>query len=304
MAVWRVFLSDESVGRVHIIPGEPTVVAAWVRRQVTFFDLQNGKRLGDRSFDMDLAERDTDDWRDFLRSLTAPNDGALPVVPLPSMTLYLSDDGRMRLLQPGQSELYLDVEGVEKRLPRADNVRFVAAAFDRSHGLVALLDSDGKLHTYQQHIRIGVFNLGLKLDAELRPAVAVADEGVVIYATDGQQLVAVTSTGEVLNRTHLHYIVGEMACSTDGKRLVVSEREVGVIRVYDGSNLRPTRQRFAVDLMLEARRPRLTKNIRPESLVLGSVAITDRGWVAFSLSGLVCVSNVARMGSVPRLGAE
>ena len=63
---------------------------------------------------------------------------------------------------------------------------FIAVALDRSLGLLAALDSAAKLHIYQQHIRVGIFETGLTIDEEFRPTLAISQDGTALFLTDGQ----------------------------------------------------------------------------------------------------------------------
>jgi hypothetical protein len=190
MAAWRIHLSDQTVRWLDILPGKPSVIAAWTQaNRVAYFDLSNGARHGERTFDgVNAANRKEDAWRGFIAGLTAPNDAILPLVRLPNATIQTTADGRMVLVQMGANDLYLTVDGKESRLQTDAKITFAAVSLDRSLGLVAALDTTGRLHTYQQSIRVGVFDVGLAVSDEFRPALAISYGGTSIFVTDGQQI--------------------------------------------------------------------------------------------------------------------
>lgn len=335
MAIWRTFFSDEIIRRLEMLPGSPAVVAAWTRAQVRYFDEETGQPLGDQVIDTDqpVPAPDSDAWRDLHRRLTAPNDVTLPLVTLADASLHATADGSVWLVQRGGSDVRLVCDGRSTWLsfgrqpsiapaapadqpaeaeatasddddPFEDGLTVVALALDRVDGWSAALDATGRLHLHQQRTHSGTFDIGLKPHADWRPAVVIADGGSPVYATDGQQLVRVNAAGVLERRLTLHYTVGQMVCSPDGRRLLVSEFEVGVLRAYDGAELRPIRQRFALDLLLEVRRPPLDRRQPVTGMALGPLAITNRGKIAFAVAGALCVTNLTRLGAVPRLRNE
>jgi hypothetical protein len=170
--------------------------------------------------------------------------------------------------------------------------------------LLAALDWTGRLHIFQQHIRVGVFETGLTLQDHLQPEVEVSQGGTCIYASDGQQIVLFEPSGRERKRLSLHYTVGELACSPDGKLLVTSDVESGVVRIYNGLELTATHQRFAIDLLADAKRVHHTASGGTAGAALGALALNNKGVLAFALSGMVCVTNLARFKSHPRKQAE
>src|SRR5690606_14476902 len=124
----------------------------------------------------------------------------------------------------------------------------LATAVDRTSGIFAALDAEAKLHLYRQHVRVGVFETGLQVDEEFRPALVISHDGSTIFLTDGHCIVVVDGAGSITKRLDLHYRLGALNCSPDGKRCAVSDLDANLVRVYDGS-LTQTHQRFAVDLL-------------------------------------------------------
>ena len=93
--------------------------------------------------------------------------------------------------------------------------------------------------------------------------------------------------------------MGPIACSPDGKNLALADADIGVIRVYD-ENLQPTHQRFAADMLADARRVQLMGGNGGSSSMLSALALNNRGVLAFAVAGIVCVSSMSRMAVLPR----
>jgi hypothetical protein len=218
-----------------------------------------------------------------------------------AFTLYTSADGRAYLLHQHGGDLFYGSQGKETRLPRDPDTRFVAVAFDRSLGLVAALDTTGALHLYEQQIRIGAVDIGLASDEDWMPSIAIAYGGTPILCSDGRSIVLADATGKVQKRLTLPYQAGMLICSPDGQHVAVADAETGVIRVYSGADLLPTHQRFASDLLVEARRVQLMAGSAGSSTALSALAINNKGILAFAMSGVVCVTNIARMAVLPRV---
>lgn len=302
MAPWRNHLPDQTIRWLDLLTGKRSLLAAWTQAgKVFYFDLIHGTPAGERVFEPPPADdRQSDAWRQFTRDLTAPNQTVLPMVRTRGTIVHSSLDGTMRLLRLNTGDLYLDLEGKEVRLLADDSVIFVAVGFDRELGLVAALDSTGKLHIYQQHMRIGVFDTGLDAREDWRPAVRVPNKGALIFVTDGRRVVTLDSGGKIRKQLTLHYDLQSMACSPDGKHLAISDSEFNVIRVYRGSDLQLTHQRFASDLLVEAKRVQLMASA-PTHSAISALAISNRGVVAFAMAGTICASNIERMGTMPRV---
>ncbi len=302
MGAWRIHLTDQTIRRLDILSGRPSLLAAWLSGgRAYFFDLSHGTRVGERTVDAPgLEDRSGDGWRGFLDGLTAPNGVPLPVVRLPSMTLYSTAEGRAHLIQQGMTALFLDVDGTEIRLHAEEDTVFVAVDADRGESRTAALDAHGRLLVYHRHLRVAAAAIGLHAADEWRPGIAVA-QGGTIFATDGHTLVKVDAGGRVRKRLDLHYHAGMVACSPDGSHVATTDAEIGVIRVYDGADLQPTHQRFASDLFAEARRAQLMGGSPGASASISALALSNRGVLAFALSGALCVSSLARMGVLPRV---
>jgi WD40 repeat protein len=298
---WRLHLSDRPIRRLDILSGKPLILAAWTQNsRVSYLDLQSGSPRGDRTIeDVSSSDRRGEAWQAFVQTLTAPNDVFLPYVRTKQVAISISADGRMRLYQSSPTDLFLEIDGKESKLAIDGDTSFIAMCMDRSLGLLAALDLDAKLHIYQQHIRVDTFETGLTVDEQFRPTLTMSQDGTALFLTDGRSIVVMDSAGRVRKRLDLHYTLGAMNCSPDGKRFVTSDLDANVIRIYDGS-LTPTHQRFAVDLLVEAKRAQLLPSPGMSSAALGPLAINNKGVLAFALSGLLCVTNLAKMKAYPK----
>lgn len=300
---WRIHISNQAVQRLDILPGKAPVLGAWLRRShVRFYDLETGTYLGERKIAPPASSnRQSLAWQQFLARLTGPDSPMfLPHVTLAGLNIYLSDDGKLRLYHEDDANLFLEMEGTEHRLESDDTRRLVALDLDRALGMVAALDDTGKLHLYQQNIRLGVFDVGLNITPELRPSIVIARGGGSIYVTDGHRLVLTDSSGEIHKSVELHYEIGRLACSPVGGMLATSDTSAGVIRVYRGEDLQLTHQKFAVDLVASATQVQLLAELPPAEATVNALAAYARGMVAFALSGVVCVSEVSNMDALPQ----
>lgn len=301
MAPWRLYLTDQTVRRLDILPGKPSVLAAWTGpRRVFFFDLSHGTRLGERAYDGILpAERTGAAWQAFAGGFRAPNDAPLPVVRASGLTFYNNNDGAMRVVHEDKTgDLFLNTGDQHVRLHRDPDASFVAIAHDRSSGLTAAIDAEGRLHTYKRDLRLAIVDLGLAVE-DWRPALALPASGDTIICSNGQTIFVTDADGTLRKQMPLHFRLGPLACSPDGKHLALGDADVGVIRVYD-ADLQATRQRFAADLLADARRVQLLGGGSGTSSMLTALALNNRGVLAFALGGTVCASSLSRMTAVPR----
>ena len=151
---WRLHLTNQAIQALEILDGDTLILAAWSRRdRVAYYDLSTGTPLGEVSFEVPTVENRQDEkWHVFLASLTAPNGATLPLIRTPTLDIYTTDDGRMRLYYAGGTELSLESDGTETKLTVEDAERFLTLGLDRFLGLSAAIDESGKLHIYQQHI--------------------------------------------------------------------------------------------------------------------------------------------------------
>lgn len=299
---WRLHLTNQAIQSLEIVDGDPSILVAWSRRdRVAYYDLDSGTPYGEISFEVPVVEsRQDEKWQSFLNTLTAPNNAHLPVIHTPSLDIYTTDDGRMRLYHAGDTELYLESDGKEVQLEVIDAERFRAVALDRFLGLSAAIDEKGKLHIYQQHIRVGAFDLGLTLDEGLKLSVVISRGGGAIFVSDGQRVVLTDSSGRIRKKLEPHYFIGDISCSPNGKYLVTNDIDTGVLRVYNGAELQALHQRFAIDLLAEAIQTQLIADLPPMMVGLSALTMDNKKRIAFAMSGVICVTDAEHMDDLPR----
>jgi hypothetical protein len=298
---WRLHLSNQAIQRVDILAGNPPLAAAWMGRdRAVFLDLETGTQIGEALFKVSAGEpRQSAKWLEFISKLTAPNGVALPVVRADGTTIHTTEDGRMHLYEVGGEELYLETDGKEVKLETGE-ADLLAVGLDRFLGLVAALDEQYRLVIYQQHIRVGQFDTGLQVHDEAQPGVAVSNGGSAIFASNGQEIVLMDSGGRVRKRLSAHYPVGRISCSPNGKLLITTDAETGVLRAYNGADFTPTHQRYAMDLLQDATQIQLIADLPPASASVGTLSVDNQGILAFAISGVVCVTAVEKMIALPR----
>lgn len=300
---WRALLSNRPIRRVDLLPSKPAALAAWTHpNRVTLLDLQHGAKIDELHFDepggVDFL---SPPWRAYVASLKTPGDVILPVVRAGRVTVMTSRDGQTRLFRAGDGTLTLETEGQLFPLVIEPDAAVLALTVSASGRSVALLDRKGRLHLYQMHVRTGVFEVGLHPLDELAPALALTDDGSRVFASDGQRLSVVDAAGRVILRTETPYPLGALACSGDGKWLVTTDLEANVIRAYSSADLSVTHQRFAVDLLADARRAQVLPVTITSGAAVGPLSVNTRGVVAFATSsGLVCATSLTRMKAVPK----
>jgi len=297
---WRVHLTNQAIQRLDILKGKPSLLAVWTRRdRVHCFNLNTGAEVGEQTINGGKSdERKSAAWQVFLKGLTAPNNAPLPQVRVGGLTILTTDDGLMRLYA-SDGTLSVEIEGKEIPLETGGK-GVIAVGLDRFLGLVAALDEDGKLHIFQQHIPVGVFDMELDLETGVMPAVVLARGGAAIFVTDGRKIIRTDSGAKSRKVFEAHYFIGRMACSPDGSLLAASDTDNGVIRLYNGKDLTPTHQRHAIDLLAEATQVQLIADLPPENIALSALAVSDKGLLAFAMSGVVCVTEGDQMDALPR----
>lgn len=296
---WRVHLTNTAIQNLDILPGKTPLLAAWTQRdRATYFELESGVEVGEHQHK--AVSRQSDKWSEFIASLIAPNGAYLPLVRTAAMTIYTTDDGRMRLYHTAVDELFLEMDGKEVTLELNAKASLIALGLDRFMGTIAALDEKGKLHLYQQHIRVGSFDMKLKFDEDSLPSLAIANGGTGIFVSDGRDIVLTDTGGRVKKRQPVHYLIRRLACSPNGQLLATSDAETGVIRVYSGEDLTPIHQRHAIDLLQDAAQLQLIADLPPFSAAPGALAIDDKGHLTFTISGVVCVTGLKRLDAIPR----
>ena len=299
---WRVHLTNQAIQSLQILPGKPPSLAVWTRRdRVSFYDIESGALLLERTIPRPPdAEHLSDRWQEFVGALTGPNEKAyLPHIRFGQTNVYATDDGKLRVYHVGNAELLLETDGKEVPLTVKDATNFIAMDLDRALGILAALDENGKLHIYQQNIRVGAFDIGLVLQ-DIRPSVVISKGGGNVFVTDGRQLLCCDTGGAVEKRLPLHYYVSRLTCSPGGGMVATSDLESGVVRVYRGDDLTLTHQRFAVDLVASATQVQLMADLPPTSVAVSALAASNRGVIAFAMAGVVCVTDISHMDELPR----
>ena len=161
----------------------------------------------------------------------------------------------------------------------------------------------GQLHLFRDGKTVGSFDVGLKPEIGLPLQVAMARGGVSVV-TDGQQLIMVDEQGIPQYRQQIHYLIGKMAFARNGRFILTSDVETGVLRVYHGANLAPIRQRFGIDLMAIATQVQLIADLPPANVGISALTIHNGGQLAYALSGVVCVARIEDLDELPQLTAS
>lgn len=291
---WRLHLTNQAIQRLDILNKR---LAVWTKRdRITYYDLKNGVLLEEQTIEPARSEdRTSDIWQTFISELKTPDGHYLPTLTLNRFILHLSEDGGLRLYQ--SEGLKLENEGQEYTL---DVPNVAAVALDRFLGLIAVIDGESQLNIFQQQIKVGTFDLPFQQTEYLRPMVTVSHGGTSIFVSDGQQIALMDSSGTVKRKLNTYYDIRQMACSPDGKYLVTSDMDSGVIRVYNGEDLTPTHQRFAIDLVAEATQVQLMADMPPIFVALSALTIDNDANIAFSMSGVVCVTELSSFDELPR----
>ena len=299
---WRIQLPQLMIRHIDLLTNVTSVVAVWTQPdRVHFYDQRNGKSLGERVVEKLASVEHADErWRTFVKGLRAPNDAYLPYVRAGGDVINTTADGNIRLYQKvGDDGLAIEIAAEEYALDIKAGAHFVALDMDHELGLIAALDTQRRLHVYQQRIRVGIFDLGLSIDDEYTPVVLIPNGGKQLFVSDGSQIVTSDTGGKVLCRMELHYPLGLAAITPDGKTLMTSDGDTGVLRAYDTEEFLPTHQRFAIDLAADARRLNTAAGVQSGSFVPSALTINNRGVVAFGLAGLLCVTSLSKMKAIP-----
>lgn len=301
---WRLHLTNQAIRDLQIIAGKPPLLAVWTRAdQVDFYDLATGIHYGCRQISDPPADKNylSEDWRLFLTHLVdLKHRACLPVVSARQTTIYATADGRRRLFREPRGRLTVLAGGKLRILETTETNSLAAVGFDRSQGLVALLDAKGRLSIYRQGLWRGEFDMGLRMDRLRTSSVAIARGGRLILLTDGGQIVMADANGAVLKRVDVHYEIRQIACSPDGGTVVTSDNQAGLIRVYSGADLAHSHQRFAQDLIATAQQIQLMADLPPISAAINALVAGQRGTVGFAMSGVICMTNVSQMARLPR----
>lgn len=301
---WRLHLSTQPVAAVHFVEDgvRAPQLAVWdSRHNVHFYDCKDGTPLGE----LRLAEQrlpgdlNEPDWREVVDTLRAPNGRFLPAVYLNRATILQSWDGRLRLYHQHEGGLILEIEGRHIALDREQDGRYLVVGLDRALGLSCAYSDQGLLSVFQQHVRVGTFEVPLALDMDARLNLAVPEAMGRMLLCDGEQLLMLDSAGRIQHRIRLHFTAGALAVSPDGQLVAVADIDDNLVRVYDGT-LRPTHQKHAIDLMAEARQVQLLASLPGRKAGLSALDIANDGGIAFALGGVICVTQVRLLDELPQ----
>lgn len=280
------------------------MLAVWTtNKRVEFYDIETGARYGDSEIPPMPPYQDYtgEMWQIFLENLKDMKARSyLPMVITDIATIYTTTDGMLRLVYEAKRHLHLLADGHLTRLDTQSADYFISLDFDPISGCTVALDAGGRLYIYQRAELMGVFELGLDIDMFLYPSVIIANNGGTIFVTDGKQIVALDASGDVLRRIPIHYNLRHMACSPDGARVVTSDTEAGLIRVYNGHDLKQTHQRFAVDLIADAQQVQLLANLPPITATVSALVAGDNGVIGFAMSGVICMTDVSYLTALPQ----
>jgi hypothetical protein len=300
---WRIHLSNQSIQNIYFLAGKPAALAVWTRRdKVSFFETSAGTLLGEHNLsEVPKVPRSSETWQTYLGKLRgADPQYYLPYARLRNLEVFSTDDGKLRIYRQQDERLFIETEGEEEALSLVGGERLVAMDLDGALGVFVGLDENLRLHIYQQNIRVGAFDVGLKNEGDLRAQVCISRGGDIIYASDGQRLVAVDTGGNRKKKIETHYFIGRLACSPAGGMVLTSDIESGVLRAYKGENLILTHQKFAIDLVAAATQVQLLADLPPTGTAVSAIAAHTKGILAFAMGGVVVLSDVSMLDEVPR----
>jgi hypothetical protein len=304
---WRIHLTNQAIQHLHILAGRQPALVAWTRpNRVHLYDLETGTLLEERTLPEApanphlLETRQSEAWQTYLGELQGVDAGVyLPYVQTGNLHIHTTDDGKLRAYRYG-NQIHIATDGNEVALKLNDVSEIVSLAFDRALGTLVLLDDKRRLHIFQQHLAMGVFDVGLSAEAGTRAQVVISRGGGNIFVSDGQQIIAIDINGKVTHRVETHYFVGQLSCSPGGGMVIANDLETGVLRVYHGDSLAPTHQKFAIDLVSKAAQVQLLADLPPPDTGLSAIAAHNKGTICFAMSGVVCVTDVTEMDELPR----
>jgi hypothetical protein len=268
---------------------------------VQVYKLDSGMLLSEISIKAPQSPRESESWQAYLGKLRgADSHFYLPYVRFSNQNMLSSDDGKLRIYQQFDDKLFIEADGEEEELRLVGGEKLLAMDLDGALGVFVGLDENFRLHIYQQNIRVGAFDVGLKREEDSRASVCVSRGGDVIFASDGRRLLALDTGGNRKKKIETHYLIGRLACSPAGGMVLSSDSESGVLRAYKGENLVLTHQKFAYDLLESASETQLFGELPPPGTSVSAIAAASKGIVAFALGGVLCVANVSEMDELPR----
>lgn len=299
MADWRLDVCDHAVHGVHLVGGDPPLIAVWLTaRSVQFYDVHHGALYGTLNV-MPAPDGDpgSGPWRSFVNTLRAPNGSFLPVVEAGHAAVHTSRDGRVHLFHRRDGGLTLGIDGDLFVLEHGGDP-IVAAALDRELATVGGWGADNRLHVFQQHVYLGAYDIDAPSDGAV-PLVLLPDAaGIVIIVLAGT-LLACDTAGQVQARQHLPFATGAASCSPDGGLIALVDRGQGMIRVYD-AGLQLTHQHPALDVVEKAAPLQLLVGLPALDAVPEALRIDDDGTLVFAVDGIVCRTHVNALTPLPQ----
>ena len=298
---WRIHVSNHTIRHLEILRGDPSLLAAWTQpNRVECFHLLTGTSHGFCEFSALPTEDDFHDqeWRTYLEPTDdGPWRTRLTKLMLQRLTIYRTEDGRIRLVHFTGGRLLWIGEEDDRALTFAEDL--VVIDLDRTSGRAATLNSGGRLDIYQCGDLLSSFDIGLRINPFEAAGLAICGDGEKVYLTDGRQIVFLDLPESLTRKINIHYGLGAIALSPDGKTLFCSDNGAGLIRAYRGNDLAQTHQRFAQDLISEAHQVQLMADLPPASIAISAMAAGENGLIAFAMSGVICVTHIERLTSLP-----
>jgi hypothetical protein len=294
---WQLHLASHPIRHVHLILGRiPQIAVSDTRRKVRFYDLGTGAHYSDLSIDPDLLDNDIpEERRQNLEALKAPNGEYLPFVELNASHLYVSHDGKLRLIHDLNAGLTLEIDDQSIPLDTGKKQIVTHVALDRELGSIAAVTTDQILLVFQQQTLVST----IPLPGEPLVQVFVTVGGGQIVTVDAHSIKQMDTSGRILRQQAIHYTLGPTAMSPDGNWFLAGDADHQLIRLYN-RDLIPVRQRHAIDLLSQAHQLQLFAD-RPEGAApLVSLDITDDGTLAFAMAGVVCTAHIDLMTELPQ----
>jgi hypothetical protein len=301
---WRLHLSNQTIDRIDFLPTKPIALAVWPQNsRVHFLAAADGARLQDVTIEQHPEpDADAAGWREFLGTLKA-FDGktCLPFVPGNDWRLYSSVDGEFRVVMLTSRRLLLDHAGqfTRLKLKKTQRIRHLAMSPTDHHW--AILDKSNDLNLYEGTRMVNSFPVEIEAGRESAALLAVSGSLRALFVYDGRRLLKLNRKGRIQAEVDVYYRPQQLACSPSGKRVVTTDLDAGIIRIYRGDDMTLTHQRFAIDLVAMAQQVQLMAELPPVGIATHALAATDPSLIAFSMSGIVCLASIDDMAPLPAL---
>jgi hypothetical protein len=265
---------------------------------VSYFDAETGAKLGDYHLTLDwLSLRSFDGWQAALEDFAAPNSAYPPTLVTDGGTIYLDHSGARRLYAGSDDSLLL-ANGTHETALAQETVH--AIAMDRVSGVVALLDSEARLYVYRDSQAAGQIALDIQIIPNRRTGLAVTEGGDAVYVAHDHRLLCVNTITEIVETLDVHYRIGQFASSPEGAFVACADTDTNVVRIYNGQGLSPLFQGHVVDLMVKAPQLQLIADLPPARVAVSNMALDHQGRLAFALAGVVCMTSLESLQTVPK----